>query len=122
MSEGYHPEIGDTPICTEEYSLNYGSIIRCFIWIILLRISDIAYATSAMSCFKMSQREEHLKVTKGILAYLNTFPKGSIMVYTKSPIYYTYPIEDHPNWKDFFLMLKKKYLMIFQSQRHRRSG
>ena len=28
MSEGNHPEVDDTPICTEEESVNYRSIIR----------------------------------------------------------------------------------------------
>jgi hypothetical protein len=36
MSEGYHPEIDDTPLCTEEDSARYRSIIGCCIWIIVL--------------------------------------------------------------------------------------
>jgi Reverse transcriptase (RNA-dependent DNA polymerase) len=36
MSEGYHPEIDDTSLCTEEDSVKYRSIIGCCIWIIVL--------------------------------------------------------------------------------------
>ena len=76
MSEGYHPEVYDTPICTEEDSAKYRSTIGCCIWIIVLGSFDISYATSAMSRFNMSPREGHLKAVKRILAYLKTFPKG----------------------------------------------
>jgi hypothetical protein len=31
MSEGYHPEIDDSPLCTEDDSAKYRSIIDCFI-------------------------------------------------------------------------------------------
>jgi hypothetical protein len=43
-----------------------------------------------------------LKAAEGILAYLKTFPKGSIIVNTTYQTHFTYPIEDHPNWKDFY--------------------
>jgi hypothetical protein len=36
MSEGYHPEIDDSPLCTEDDSAKYRSIIGCSIWIIVL--------------------------------------------------------------------------------------
>jgi hypothetical protein len=48
MSEGYHPGVDDTPICTVEDSAKYRSIIVCCIWIIVLGRFDIAYAASAM--------------------------------------------------------------------------
>jgi hypothetical protein len=48
MSEGYHPEVDDTPLCTKEDSAKYRSIIGCCTWIIVLGRFDIAYATSAM--------------------------------------------------------------------------
>jgi hypothetical protein len=53
MSEGYHPEIDDSPQCTEDDSAKYRSIIGCCIWIIVLGRFDIAYATSAMSRFNI---------------------------------------------------------------------
>jgi hypothetical protein len=53
MSEGYHPEVHDSPLCTEDYSAKYRSIIGCCIWMIVLGRFDIAYATSAMSRFNM---------------------------------------------------------------------
>jgi hypothetical protein len=70
MSEGYHPEVDDTPMCMENDSSKYRSIIGCFILMIVLGRFGIAYATSVMSRFNMSPREGHLKADKRILAYL----------------------------------------------------
>jgi hypothetical protein len=46
MSEGYHPEIDDSPLYTKDDSVEYRSIIGCCIWIIVLGRFDVAYATS----------------------------------------------------------------------------
>jgi Reverse transcriptase (RNA-dependent DNA polymerase) len=54
MSEGYHLEVDDTSLCTEEESAKYRPIIGCCIWIIVLGRFDIAYAISALSTFNMS--------------------------------------------------------------------
>ena len=97
MSEGYHPEVDDTPICNEEDYAKYRATIGCCIWIIVLGRFDIAYATSAMSRFNMSPREGHLKAAKRILAYLKTFPKGRIIVDATYPDHALYPVEEHPN-------------------------
>jgi hypothetical protein len=102
MSEGYHPEVDDTPLCAEEDSAKYISIIGCCTWIIVLGRFDITYATSAMSRFNMSPREGQLKAVKRILAYLKTFPKGRLIVDTSYPDHSVYPDEGHPNWKDFY--------------------
>jgi hypothetical protein len=55
-----------------------------------------------MSRFNMSPREGHMKAVKRILAYLKTFPKGRVIVDTTYPDHSIYPVEDHPNWKDFY--------------------
>jgi hypothetical protein len=75
MSEGYHPEVDHSPLCTEDDSDKYRSIIGFCIWIIVLGRFFIAYATSAMSRFNMLPREGHLEAVKRILSYLKTFPK-----------------------------------------------
>jgi hypothetical protein len=102
MSAGYHPEVYDTPSCTEEDSAKYRSIIGCCIWIIVLGRFDIACAISVMSRFNMSPREGHLNAGKRILSYLKTFPKGRLIIDTAYPDHSIYPVEDHPNWKDFY--------------------
>jgi hypothetical protein len=102
MSEGYHPGIDDTPLCTKEDSAKYRSIIGCCIWIIVLGRFEIAYATSAMSRFNMAPREGHLKAVKRILAHLKTFPKGRLIIDTAYPDHSICPVEDHSNWKDFY--------------------
>jgi hypothetical protein len=55
-SEGYHPGIDGTPLCTKDDSAKYRSIIGCCIWIIVLGRFDIANATSAMSRFGLCHR------------------------------------------------------------------
>jgi hypothetical protein len=61
MSEGYHPKVVDSPLCTEDDSDKYISIIGCCIWIIVIGRFDLAYAISAMSRFNMLPREGHIK-------------------------------------------------------------
>jgi hypothetical protein len=57
MSEGYHPEVDDSPLCTEDDSDKFRSIIGCCIWMIVLGRFDVANATSAMSMFNTLRRE-----------------------------------------------------------------
>jgi hypothetical protein len=85
MSEGYHPEIDDSPLCTKDDSAKYRSIIGCCICIIVLGRFDIAYATSTMSRFNILPREGHLKAVKRILSYLKTFPNGRVIIDTSYP-------------------------------------
>jgi hypothetical protein len=86
MSEGYHPKVDDSPLCTEDDSANYRSIICCCICIIVLGRFDIAYATSAMSRFNMLPREGHLKEFKRILSYLKTFSKRRDIIDSSYPV------------------------------------
>jgi hypothetical protein len=102
MSEGYHPEIDDLPLCTEDDTDKYRSIIGYCIWIIVLGRFVTAYATSAMSRFNMLPREGHLKAVKRILSYLKIFPKGRVIIetsYSDHPVYF---VEDHSNWMEFY--------------------
>jgi hypothetical protein len=56
MREEYHPEVDDSPLCTEDDSAKYRSIIGCCTWIVVLYRFDIAHATSIMSRFNMLPR------------------------------------------------------------------
>jgi hypothetical protein len=104
MSEGYHPEVDASPLCTEDDSAKYRSIIGCCIciWIIVLGRFDIAYATSAMSRLNILPREGHLTAVKRILSYLKTFPKGRVIIDTSYPDHSVYPVEDHSNCMEFY--------------------
>jgi hypothetical protein len=102
MSKGYHPEVDDSPLCTEDDSTKYRSIIGCCIWIIVLGRFDVAYDTSAMSRFNMLPREGHLKAAKRILSYLKTFPDGRVIIDTSYPDHSVHPVEDHSNWIEFY--------------------
>ena len=103
MSEGYHPEIDDLPLCTNENSAKYRFMIGCFFWNIVLRRFDVAYATSAMRMFVMLPEEGNLMAVKRILLFLMAFPKGMIIVDTSYPDHSVYPIENHLNWREFYL-------------------
>jgi hypothetical protein len=98
MSEGYHPEVDDSPLCTVGDSDKYRSIIGCYIWIIVLGKFDKAYVTSAMIKFNMLPREGHLKAIQRILSYLKTFPKGRVIIDSSYPDHSLYLIKDHSNW------------------------
>jgi hypothetical protein len=105
MIEGYHPEVDDSPLFTEDDSAKYRSIIGFCIWKIVLGRFDIAYATSARSRFNMLPREGHLKAVKRILSYLKTFPKGKkgrVIIDTSYPDHSVYLVEDHSNWMEFY--------------------
>jgi hypothetical protein len=102
MSKGYHSEGDASPLCTDEDSFMYRSVICCCIWMMLLGRFDITYATFAMSGFNIAPREGHFKAVKRILAYLKTFPKGRVIIDTSYPNHSEYPVEDHSNWKDFY--------------------
>jgi hypothetical protein len=102
MSEGYHPEVDDSPLCTEDDSAKYRSIIGCGIWMIVLGRFDIAYATSAMSRFNMLPREGYLKEVKRILSYIKTFPKGRVIIDTSYPYHSMHFVEDHSIWMEFY--------------------
>jgi hypothetical protein len=82
ISEGYHPKIDDSPLCTKDDSDKYRSNIGCYIWIIVLGRFDISYATSAMSGFNMVPREGHLNAVKRTLSYLKKFPKRRVIIDT----------------------------------------
>jgi hypothetical protein len=102
MSEGWHPEFDDSPLCNEDDSAQYRSIVGFCIWIIVLGRFDIAYDTIAMSRFNMLPREGHLKAVKRILLYLKTFPKGRVIIGFSYPDHSMYPVEDHSNWMEFY--------------------
>ena len=70
----------------------------------------------------MSPREGHLKALKRILAYLKTFPKERILVHKTYPDHSIYPIEETLTGRTSIQMLKKKFPMIFLSQRDQNSG
>jgi hypothetical protein len=102
MSEGYHPEVDYSPLCSEDDSSKYRSIIGCCIWIIVLGRFDIAYGTSAMSRVNMLPRKEHRKAVMKTLSYLKTFPKERLIIDTFYPDHSVYPVEDHSNWMEFY--------------------
>jgi hypothetical protein len=102
VSEGYHPKIDNSPLCTEEDSAKYRSMIGCCILMIVLVRFDIVYASSDMIRISMLPRKGNLKAAKRVLLYLKTFPKRRIIFDTTYPDHSVYPIEDRLNWREFY--------------------
>jgi hypothetical protein len=122
MSKGYHPEIHDSHLCTEDDSAKYRSIIGCCICIIVLGRFDIAYATSAMSRFNVLPREGNLKAVKRILSYFKTFPKGRTFINISYPDHSMYPVEDHSNWMEFYPGASEEIPKDLPPELHKGSG
>jgi hypothetical protein len=78
MSEGYYPEVDDSPLCTGDDSAKYRSIIGCCIWIIVLGRFDIAYVTSAMSRFNLLPGEGYLKSLRESCPISRHFQRGEL--------------------------------------------
>jgi hypothetical protein len=70
MSEGYHPEVDDSPLYTEN-----------------------DYAFSTVCRFNMLPKEGQLKAVKRILPYLKAFPNGRVIIDTSYPDHSVYPVE-----------------------------
>jgi hypothetical protein len=99
MSEGYYPEVGDSPLCMEDDSPKCRLIIGYCNWMIFIGRFDTAYATSAMSRLNISSREGHLKAVMRILSYFKTFPKEKVVIDTSYPDHSMHPVEDHSKAK-----------------------
>jgi hypothetical protein len=122
MSEAYHPEVDDFPLCTEDDSAKYISIVGCFIWIIVLGRFDIAYAISAMSRFNMLPREGHRRAVKRILSISRHFQRGelSLKCYTLTILYTLLKIIQI-GWNSI-QMLVKRFQRIFLLKKDQGSG
>jgi hypothetical protein len=102
VNEGYHPEIYNTPLCSDEDSAKYRSIVGCCIWMIVLERFNFAFAKHGMSRFNMAPRERHLKAVKKILAYLKTLPKGRVIIDMLYSNHSEYLVDVLPYCKDFY--------------------
>jgi hypothetical protein len=78
MSEGYHPEVDDSPLCTKDDFAKYRSIIGRCIWIIVLGRFDMAYDTSAMSRFNMLPMKDILKQLRESCPISRHFQRGEL--------------------------------------------
>ena len=102
MLENFHPEIDDSPLCSYDESAKFRSVIGSLNWIITLGRYDVSYATCALSRFNMAPRIGHLAAAKRILGYLKVYKKGRIIFDISYIDHSTYPVEDHPNWGEFY--------------------
>jgi hypothetical protein len=96
MSEGYRPLTDGLPLCIEDDSFKYRSMIGCCVLKIVLGKFYIAYR------FNILHQEGHLKAVKRIFYYLKTFLKGRLFIDTAYSDYSIYPLEDHANQMEFY--------------------
>jgi hypothetical protein len=108
MLENFHPEIDNSPLCSYNKSAEFRSIIGRLNWRITLGRYDVSYATCALSRFNMAPRIGHLAAAKRILGYLKVHKKGRIIFDTSYLDHSTYPVEDHPNWGEFYLNVSQE--------------
>ena len=108
MSEGYHPELDDSPLLSKGEASIFRSIIGSCNWIITLGRFDISYATSALSRYNMAPREGHYKAIQRILGYLKTFSKGRILLDNEFPDHSKYKVEDHDSWNEAYPNIKEE--------------
>jgi hypothetical protein len=116
MSEGYQPEIDNTPMFTEQDSANHRSIIGYNIWKIVVGMFDLSFSTSTMSRFNMRQREGYLKAAKENQVFLKKIYKGEDCFIQQIKTILLTPLKFIPTGMTSTLMVKKKYSIIFLTQ------
>ncbi|MEM7375804.1 MAG: Ty1/Copia family ribonuclease HI, partial [Bacteroidota bacterium] len=102
MSEGDHPELDDSPLCTPDQASRYRSLIGSANWVITLGRFDIAYATQSLSRFSMAPRVGHLDRMLRVFSYLKTRPNGRIICDTTYPDHSKYETTHYENWQDVY--------------------
>jgi hypothetical protein len=111
MSEGYHPEVDDSPLCTEDDSAKYRSIIDCCIWIIVLGRFDIAYA---MSRFNMLPREGLLKQLRESCPISRHLQRGKLSLTSHTLIILCILLKIiQIGWNSFQMLVKRFQRILF---------
>ena len=60
MAEADHPELDDSPLCTEKEATLYRSMIGSANWAVTLGRFDITFALQSLARFGMAPRVGHL--------------------------------------------------------------
>ena len=85
MSEEYHPELDEAPLCSPIEITKYKSLLGSANWIITLGRLDIQYAVNTMARYSNAPREGHMKSVFCIFGYLRTTAKYRILIDVAQP-------------------------------------
>jgi len=102
MEDKYHPELDDSPLCTQERASIFRSMIGSLNWMITLGRFDVNYATNSLSRFNMAPREGHFKACMRVLGYLKSFSKATIMLDNNFPNHLKYETTIEQDWTEFY--------------------
>ena len=97
LEPGDHPELDESPFCTEEQTQQFQSMIGDMQWAVTLGRIDIYCATMTLSGFRCMPRIGHLQRAKRIYSFLQNYKKTSIKFRTEMPDYSTFDCVK-PHW------------------------
>ena len=80
-----HPELDDSPPCTQEETKRYQSLIGALQWTISLCRIDIAHAVMTLSRYRAAPLKGHLDRAKRLVGYLKKYPHACIRFRTGIP-------------------------------------
>ena len=102
MAEADHPELDDSPLCSEKEATLYRSMVGSANWIVTLGRFDIAFALQSLARFSMAPRVGHLKRMNKLFCYLKHHGSAKIMCDPAYPNHSQYKVNDDANWDDFY--------------------
>ena len=102
MAEADHPELDDSPLCTEKEGTLYRSMIGSANWIVTLGRFDIAFALQSLARFSMAPRVGHLKRMKRLFSYLKDHDDGKLICDASYPDHSAHSSPKEANWDDFY--------------------
>ena len=102
MAEADHPELDDSPLCSEKEGTLYRSMVGSANWIVTLGRFDIAFALQSLARFSMAPRVGHLKRMMKLFCYLKHHRSAKLMCDPSYPDHSAYSTPDDANWNDFY--------------------
>jgi len=80
-----HPELDDTPFCSEAEHKQYQHIIGVCQWLVVAGRFDINYAVSLLSRFSIAPCQHQLQLARELMGYLRKHPKRGYFIDPRPP-------------------------------------
>jgi hypothetical protein len=100
-STTYRPEVDTTDECDSDGSSRYSQLIGVLCWAVELGRIDIYMEVSLLSQHLALPRVGHLEAVYHVFAYLQKFPKSSMIFDPTDPVPVT-PTSAKPDWSSFY--------------------
>ena len=107
-STTYRPEVDTTDECDPDNASRYSQLIRILRWAVELGRTDIYMEVSLQSQHLALPRVGHLEAVYHVFAYLQKYPKSSIIFDPTDPVPAT-PTAAKPDWSSFYSELEEKW-------------